>query len=136
MYKVVSALKKGKKRRLLENQDEQSKKNEPVARSPSSGRKKSDAGRKQKSGSGSSNAPLEKEQKKRANKHISFPQKLMQLINDDTSPEYVHWIENEEAIAFKTEGFQENILDNYFQGLKYDSFIRKLNRWYGFCSFG
>jgi hypothetical protein len=52
----------------------------------------------------------------------------MQLINDNTIPEYVGWIENEEAISFRTEGFQKQVLDKYFQGLKYDSFIRKLNR--------
>ena len=60
---------------------------------------------------------------------MSFPERLMQLINDGTAPEHVGWIEKEEAISFRTNGFQEHVLDVFFQGLKYESFIRKLNRW-------
>ena len=61
---------------------------------------------------------------------LTFPERLMELINDTIAPEHVGWIEEEEAISFKTDGFQEHVLDSFFQGLKYDSFVRKLNRWY------
>ena len=68
--------------------------------------------------------------KKRAADQLNFPERLMQLINDNVAPDHVSWIDNEEAISFKTDGFQEQVLDKFFQGLKYDSFVRKLNRWY------
>jgi len=64
------------------------------------------------------------------NDQMRFPERLMQLINDDTAPDHVGWIDSEEAISFKTEGFQEAVLNRFFQGLKHDSFIRKLNRWF------
>lgn len=60
---------------------------------------------------------------------LTFPERLMQLINESIAPGHVGWIATEEAISFKTDGFQEHVLDHFFQGLKYDSFVRKLNRW-------
>ncbi|CAB9506998.1 shock factor protein 2 [Seminavis robusta] len=69
------------------------------------------------------------DQKKRSSDQMNFPEKLMQLINENMAPDFVTWIDNEEAISFKTDGFQEHVLDKFFQGLKYDSFVRKLNRW-------
>lgn len=66
---------------------------------------------------------------------LTFPERLMQLINDTIAPDYVGWIEKEEAISFKTDGFQEHVLDSFFQGLKYDSFVRKLNRWYAWTRY-
>lgn len=69
------------------------------------------------------------DQKKRSADQHNFPEKLMQLINDNVDPDHVSWIDSEEAVSFKTDGFQEHVLDKFFQGLKYDSFVRKLNRW-------
>jgi HSF-type DNA-binding len=69
------------------------------------------------------------EDKKPSSDQLNFPEKLMHLINGNMAPDYVSWIETEEAISFKTDGFQEHVLDKFFQGLKYDSFVRKLNRW-------
>ena len=66
--------------------------------------------------------------KEKAGDNLNFPERLMQLINENIVPDHVSWIESEEAIAFKTEGLQMTVLDKYFKGLKYDSFIRKLNR--------
>lgn len=73
---------------------------------------------------------VEKDSRKRTADQLNFPEQLMQLINGNVAPEHVSWIDNEEAISFKTDGFQEHVLDKFFQGLKYDSFVRKLNRWY------
>jgi hypothetical protein len=69
------------------------------------------------------------EDKKPLSDQLNFPETLMQLINENMAPDYVSWIETEEAISFMNDGFQEHVLDKFFQGLKYDSFVRKLNRW-------
>jgi HSF-type DNA-binding len=68
-------------------------------------------------------------EKKPSSDQLNFPGKLMELVNENMAPDYVSWIETAEAISFRTDGFQEHVLDKFFQGLKYDSFVRKLNRW-------
>ena len=86
-------------------------------------------------GDGGSTSPRKKQlSSSECTDQLTFPERLMQLITECHRPEHVKWIEEEEAITFRVDGFQSEVLDIYFQGLKYESFVRKLNRWYVYIS--
>lgn len=71
------------------------------------------------------NADLESYEKT----NVSFPERLMDLLNHGEGiKEHMWWLEDGEAFAVVPEGF-EAVLDKYFQGTKFESFTRKLNRW-------
>lgn len=65
----------------------------------------------------------------KSNKSLQFPMQLMQMLNENKCPNHISWIKEMEAISFTTDKLQEEVLDKHFQGLKWESFVRKLNRW-------
>lgn len=58
----------------------------------------------------------------------SFPEKIMDLLQKEESPEEMWWLEGDEAFAVNTKKITP-ILNKYFQQVKLVSFTRKLNQW-------
>jgi len=56
-----------------------------------------------------------------------FPQYLMKLLNEDTTPESLYWLPDGLAFALDPEKVTEQVLDKHFQKTKYSSFIRRLH---------
>jgi hypothetical protein len=61
----------------------------------------------------------------------SFPEQLLHLLEDGSAAEAAWWLPGDTAFAVEPFLFQEKVLDIYFQRSKFESFIRKLNQWYG-----
>jgi len=59
----------------------------------------------------------------------SFPEKLMQMLDSDEFSGIVYWSGYGDSFCINTKKFIEKVLDVYFQGSKFESFVRKLNRW-------
>lgn len=57
-----------------------------------------------------------------------FPSKLMKLLNG-AAPEALYWLPGNQSFAINTQNFGPQVLDKFFQGAKYTTFIRKLNQW-------
>jgi HSF-type DNA-binding len=60
---------------------------------------------------------------------LSFPEKLMSLLEGGEVSESMWWLPDGESFCIAPASF-EAILDKHFQGTKFESFTRKLNRWY------
>jgi hypothetical protein len=60
---------------------------------------------------------------------LSFPEKLMSLLEGGEVSESMWWLPDGESFCIAPANF-EAILDKHFQGTKFESFTRKLNRWY------
>jgi len=60
---------------------------------------------------------------------ISFPQRLMQMLDSDEFSGIVFWSGYGNSFCINTREFIQKVLDVYFLGSKFESFIRKLNRW-------
>mmetsp|Transcript_27597 Transcript_27597/g.40752 ORF Transcript_27597/g.40752 Transcript_27597/m.40752 type:complete len:257 (+) Transcript_27597:28-798(+) len=59
-----------------------------------------------------------------------FPQKLMGILSDSTNHEAISWLpQGKSFVITNREKFSNSVLQKYFRGTKYASFIRKLNRW-------
>lgn len=61
---------------------------------------------------------------------MSFPEKLMSLLNSEEVKECMWWLNDGDSFCLEPAGFAEKVLDKHFQGTKFESFTRKLNRWY------
>ena len=61
---------------------------------------------------------------------LPFPDKLMSLLDSDKVTEAMRWLRDGDAFCIAPSVFSEQVLDKYFQGTKFESFTRKLNRWY------
>jgi HSF-type DNA-binding len=59
---------------------------------------------------------------------LSFPEKLMSLLEGGEVSESMWWLPDGESFCIAPANF-EAILDKHFQGTKFESFTRKLNRW-------
>jgi HSF-type DNA-binding len=59
----------------------------------------------------------------------TFPENLMSLLDGDYVKDIMWWLPDGDAFCFIPEDFAANVLDKYFQGTKFESFTRKLNRW-------
>lgn len=59
---------------------------------------------------------------------ISFPEKLMTLLNGSDVKDSMWWLPDGDAFCLAPANF-DDVLDKYFQGTKLESFTRKLNRW-------
>lgn len=60
---------------------------------------------------------------------MSFPEKLMSLLEGGELRESMWWLPEGDAFCLVPENF-DSILNSHFQGTKFESFTRKLNRWY------
>lgn len=61
---------------------------------------------------------------------LPFPDKLMSLLDSDKVTEAMRWLRDGDAFCIAPALFTDRVLDKYFQGTKFESFTRKLNRWY------
>ena len=59
-----------------------------------------------------------------------FPDNLMSLLDSGVVSDIIRWLPDGDAFCLKPALFAERVLDKYFQGTKFESFTRKLNRWY------
>lgn len=61
---------------------------------------------------------------------MSFPQKLMKILDDENNADIVSWLPHGKAfLIFKKKRFEIEIMPTYFKQSKFTSFTRKLNRW-------
>lgn len=61
---------------------------------------------------------------------FTFPERLMELLNEGVARDSMWWLEDGNGFCVVPKLFAENVLNKYFQGTKFESFTRKLNRWY------
>lgn len=60
----------------------------------------------------------------------NFAERLMHVLDNEIAKESLWWLGNGEAIAVHPEKIKESpVLASHFQGNRYTSFIRNLNRW-------
>ena len=59
----------------------------------------------------------------------TFPERLMELLMNGTVKKAMWWLPGGEAFALVPNTFYDIVLSKYFQGTKFESFTRKLNRW-------
>jgi hypothetical protein len=60
---------------------------------------------------------------------LPFPENLMSLLDSDKVSDIIRWLHDGDAFCLIPSLFAEHVLDKYFQGTKFESFTRKLNRW-------
>jgi len=60
---------------------------------------------------------------------FTFPERLMELLNEGVARDSMWWLEDGNGFCVVPKLFAENVLNKYFQGTKFESFTRKLNRW-------
>jgi HSF-type DNA-binding len=60
---------------------------------------------------------------------MSFPEKIMMLLNKRLAKDAMWWLPDGDAFCILPVPFTEKVLDKHFQGTKFESFTRKLNRW-------
>jgi hypothetical protein len=59
----------------------------------------------------------------------SFPEKLMHLLDSEEGKESMCWLPDGRAFAISPRNFSQHVPPKYFEGTKFESFTRKLNRW-------
>jgi hypothetical protein len=62
-------------------------------------------------------------------KSSSFPERLMELFEGEVAKDAMWWLPGGDAFALSPDLFPDQVLQKYFQGTKFESFTRKLNRW-------
>lgn len=62
-------------------------------------------------------------------RRLTFPEKLMELLNCEECQDAMCWLPNGNAFALHPTIFMNKILPKHFEGTKFESFTRKLNRW-------
>lgn len=76
-----------------------------------------------------SEANAAKGEEKLDEKH-TFPERLMYLLQNETDPDALWWQPDGDSFAFEPNQFTEKVLTKLPGGkIKFESFIRKLNRW-------
>jgi len=61
---------------------------------------------------------------------MSFPQRLMDILNDEEHSDVISWLPHGKGfIMYKKKKFAAQVLPKYFKQSKFTSFTRKLNRW-------
>jgi HSF-type DNA-binding len=60
---------------------------------------------------------------------MSFPEKIMMLLTKNMVKDAMWWLPDGDAFCILPAPFTEKVLDQHFQGTKFESFTRKLNRW-------
>jgi HSF-type DNA-binding len=61
---------------------------------------------------------------------FTFPERLMDLLQSGSVETAMRWLPRGEAFAVVPKVFYDVVLLCHFQGTKFESFTRKLNRWY------
>lgn len=61
--------------------------------------------------------------------NMFFPEKIMRLLDNGQESQSMWWLTEGDAFCFIPTNF-DVVLDKHFQGTKFESFTRKLNRWY------
>jgi HSF-type DNA-binding len=61
---------------------------------------------------------------------FTFPERLMDLLQSGSVEAAMRWLPRGEAFAVVPKIFYDVVLLCHFQGTKFESFTRKLNRWY------
>lgn len=64
---------------------------------------------------------------------LPFPERLMALLDGDLVKDAMWWLPEGDAFCLIPVVFAERVLDKFFQGTKFESFTRKLNRWWVHC---
>jgi HSF-type DNA-binding len=64
---------------------------------------------------------------------LPFPEKLMSLLDGEEMSDSMWWLPDGDSFCLVPVVFAERVLDKHFQGTKFESFTRKLNRWYVSC---
>ena len=59
----------------------------------------------------------------------TFPGRLMDFLDQGVASDAMWWLESGDGFCVVPKLFTEKVLDQYFQGTKFESFTRKLNRW-------
>mmetsp|Transcript_530 Transcript_530/g.799 ORF Transcript_530/g.799 Transcript_530/m.799 type:complete len:685 (-) Transcript_530:136-2190(-) len=62
-------------------------------------------------------------------RRLTFPEKLYELLNVKDCQDAICWLPNGNAFALHPTMFIKKILPKHFEGTKFESFTRKLNRW-------
>jgi len=65
---------------------------------------------------------------------LNFPERLMDLLEKGVAKDAMWFLSRGDGFAVVPKLFSEQVLDKFFQGSKYESFTRKLNRWYVNCN--
>lgn len=61
---------------------------------------------------------------------LTFPERLMYLLQHETEPKALWWQKDGLSFGFEPKVFTERVLNKLFPSkIKFESFIRKLNRW-------
>jgi hypothetical protein len=60
---------------------------------------------------------------------MEFPAQLMDVLQRDVAPDAMWFLPEGEALAFNKDTFTEKVLDVHFRGMKFNSFVRNMNRW-------
>ena len=63
-----------------------------------------------------------------ADQPLNFPGRLMRILQSEVAPESIFWLPDGDKFAMHTETV-EQVLVNHFQGAKWMSFTRTLNKW-------
>lgn len=66
------------------------------------------------------------------NKPLAFPRKLMALLQQEKAPDGIYWLPSGDVFAMQTDKM-EDVLNKNFQGTKFMSFTRTLNKWWVHC---
>lgn len=61
---------------------------------------------------------------------LPFPEKLMALLDGGRVSDVMWWLPDGDSFCLVPSLFAEKVLDQHFSGTKFESFTRKLNRWY------
>ena len=59
---------------------------------------------------------------------LNFPCRLMRVLQTEVAPESIFWLPDGDKFALHTENVAE-VLVRHFQGAKWMSFTRTLNKW-------
>ena len=60
---------------------------------------------------------------------ITFPERLMALLDQEVEKDALSWLDDGDGFYIRPKIFSERVLNKHFQGTKFESFTRKLNRW-------
>lgn len=67
----------------------------------------------------------------RLDDRLTFPERLMHLLQHRIEPNALWWQKDGASFGFEPKLFTDKVLNRLFPTrIKFESFIRKLNRWY------
>lgn len=63
----------------------------------------------------------------------NFAERMMNALENDVDPNIISWLKsnNDDLVAINLKALKNsNVLETYFQGVRYAAFARNLSRWY------